>query len=246
MLKSTARLSGALLLAAALIAPPFSRAAEHPSGGEHPTSRPRPRQPAKRDNEFKEQTTEEEVPAARERPKGREHPTKREHPIAPTPPSRRKEFRAFQAPRPHKRKKRTRRRKKRHEHPGGEHPSHDPSAAKRSVSIEDVAVAVERYIDRDSELKGGYFFVYDEEKSMALPLTLKKIHRNRLAALEEDLYFVCADFTTPRGRIYDLDLMVRGSNKYVLDVTKIFVRKEAGKPRYTWAEKNGVWYKVPI
>ena len=90
------------------------------------------------------------------------------------------------------------------EHP--EHPSEHPTTKKEpQLSIIELAISIENYIQNDVNLKGG-FFVYDKKKKEILNLTLKKIHKERLSNIGGDTYFACADFIASNGNIYDLDI----------------------------------------
>jgi hypothetical protein len=103
-------------------------------------------------------------------------------------------------------------------------------------TLEEVAQVIEAYVKRDSELKGGYFLVYDDKADKPLRLHLDKVHRERLSKIEDGLYFVCADFKTPEGTVYDLDFWMTGTNKEDLSVSDVIaVHKEDGKRRYYWS-----------
>lgn len=176
-------------------------------------------------------------------PKAEEHPT--EHPIPSTQPAAEEPLIPL-APLPMDNirtpKKKLQPSK---EHPA-EHPTQDRRAAKRSVTIGDVVREVRKYVRQDARLKGGYFLMYDKQARKALPLTLTRIHRERLAAVRRDLYFVCADFKTPKGDIYDLDLFVRGHHRNLLRVISITIHKENDQPRYTWAQDKGRWKQISL
>ena len=125
-----------------------------------------------------------------------------------------------------------------HEHPG--------AVQTNEVTKEDIAEAVTSYVEEDSDVKGGFFMVYDDVAQAPLVLTMKKVHRDRLSRVGADLYFVCADFATPEGKLYDLDIFMEGPDRDHLEVTEITVHKEQGNPRYTWFEKNGIWMKKAV
>lgn len=131
------------------------------------------------------------------------------------------------------------------EHPA-EHPQEHPAEAKASaLTKEELAEAISSYVEQDAALKGGFFLVYDTVARKPLALTLKKVHTDRLSLIGDQVYFACADFETPAGRVYDLDIFMRGPDREHLEVTEVAVHKEAGAERYTWLEKDGVWKKVP-
>ena len=44
-----------------------------------------------------------------------------------------------------------------------------------------------------------------------------------------------------KGKVYDLDVFMKGPDKDHLVFSKFMVHKEAGKERYTWYEQDGVW-----
>ena len=130
------------------------------------------------------------------------------------------------------------------EHPDKEHKEH-PEGKTTPISKESLAEAIEEYVEQDAALKGGYFLVYDKEQKNSLILELEKVHKERLSKIGEDVYFACADFKTPQGKIYDLDIFMQGPDKEHLKVTEVAVHKEDGKPRYTWYEEEGIWKKKP-
>ena len=129
------------------------------------------------------------------------------------------------------------------EHP--EHPEHPKKQSKgkgAEVTKDAIAKAIRDYAQKDMGLKGGYFLVYDPEAKKPLALTLDRVHDDKLCQVSERLCFACADFKTPEGKVYDLDFFVKHTESG-LEVTEISIHKENGKPRYNWAEKDGVWSK---
>ena len=129
------------------------------------------------------------------------------------------------------------------EHPA-EHPEeHAASVTGPEISKEELADAIRDYVEKDSALKGGYFLVYDKKAGESLALSLVKVHEDRLSSIGHDVHFACADFKTPEGKVYDLDIFMKGHDKDHLAVTEVSVHKEAGVERYTWHEEGGVWKK---
>lgn len=126
-----------------------------------------------------------------------------------------------------------------------EHPQEHPSGekSKKSMNIQVLSKAIHGYVESDSELKGGYFLVYDPVAKKALPLKLDKVHEDKLATLGGGVYFACADFKAPDGTVYDLDVFMKGKPGH-LEPTDVSIHKVAGEPRYTWKEEGGVWKKV--
>jgi hypothetical protein len=127
------------------------------------------------------------------------------------------------------------------EHPA-EHPE-EQHGSKPGITKGELGDAVRDYVEKDSALKGGYFLVYDKKAGESLALSLLKVHEDRLSSIGRDVYFACADFKTPEGKVYDLDIFMKGHDKDNLAVTEVSVHKEAGVERYTWREEGGVWKK---
>lgn len=126
-----------------------------------------------------------------------------------------------------------------------EHPAEHPKESVQTAAItkDELADAIEAYIKKESASHGGYFVAYDEKAGEDLRLSLDRVHRKRLSKVGKGLYFACADFKTPEGKIYDLDVFMTGVDKDNLAFSKFSIHKEAGKERYTWYEQSGVWMK---
>ena len=129
------------------------------------------------------------------------------------------------------------------EHPT-EHPSEHPTTIKfPKLTILQLAESIEKYIQQDIELKGG-FFVFDVKNNEVLNLQLSKIHKKRLSNIGNNTYFACADFQASNGKVYDLDVFMMGKSQDDLVVTEINVHKESGIARYGWQNSGGIWVKV--
>ena len=129
------------------------------------------------------------------------------------------------------------------EHPGKEHPTKEHPG--KEISLDDLAKTIEDFVKMDSELKGGYFLIYDTATNKPLALKLQRVHKDRLSKVSENKYFACADFISSEGKLYDLDFFI-GSMHDQLKVTEISIHKEQGVPRYNWVEEGGIWKKVKI
>lgn len=125
------------------------------------------------------------------------------------------------------------------EHPM-EHPEERPTKKETGLSKEALAKAIREYVKRDTTLKGGFFSVYDQEAKKVLALTLVKVHEDKLATVKKGVYFACADFETPDGHLYDLDIFMQ-ETKAGLEVSEVTIHKEDGKARYGWIEEKGIW-----
>ncbi len=125
------------------------------------------------------------------------------------------------------------------EHP--EHPEHHGSPP----SIEEVATFLESHVAEVTAGTDGRMSIRDEKTGQALELQLDKIHRERLAQTDEHTYFVCADFKSRDGEVFDLDFWVH-QIAHGLQVTETMIHKQSGNPRYTWYEESGVWKRKPM
>ena len=136
-----------------------------------------------------------------------------------------------------------------------EHPTEHPTKAKKvkkaqaekpteakagAVTIDQMSQAITDFISTDSELKGGFFLVYDASSKKSLQLTLDKVHKERLSQCGDNLFFACSDFKSAGKEMYDVDFFME-SKDGKLAVTEIMIHKEDGKARYSWVEKDGVW-----
>lgn len=129
------------------------------------------------------------------------------------------------------------------EHPTEtEHPEHPEDKTESSLTIEQLAKAINDYVTNDARAKGGYFLVYDPVAKKPIVLTLDRVHEERLSSLGGGIYFACADFTSPEGTTYDIDVFMK-ENETGLEATEVHVHKVDGKPRYTWKEEAGVWVR---
>jgi hypothetical protein len=127
-----------------------------------------------------------------------------------------------------------------------EHPEHPKSSKeKKSLTTDDMAKGIKSYVERDSALKGGHFLLFDPVQSKVLDLKLSKIHLDKLAQVNDGLYFACCDFTSADGNTYDVDFWMKEDDD-ILSVSEIKVHKDNGVPRYTWVEKDGEWSTAPV
>jgi len=112
-------------------------------------------------------------------------------------------------------------------------------------SADDLADAIESYVEDDADLKGGYFLVYDAVDKKPLALTLVKVHREKPRSNSPGVWFACADMKSTEGIAYDVDVFVVEDEDGVLQTTDVSIHKKAGKPRYTWQEdRGGSWKKA--
>lgn len=135
----------------------------------------------------------------------------------------------------------------REEHP--EHPKKQENPgnpeAKATLTTEELAQAIEKYVADTSARQGGVFMVKDQVEGKELALTLKKIHKDKLAQISPGVYFLCADFAGADGTVYDLDIFMKGPDADHLETTEVTIHKKNGVERYSWYEEGGLWKKRP-
>ena len=71
----------------------------------------------------------------------------------------------------------------------------------------------------------------------------EQVQKERLCRGGEQTYFDGADWRGEDGVVYDLDFFMKGKAKDSLAFTEVSVHKQDGKARYSWFEKDGLWYK---
>ena len=129
-----------------------------------------------------------------------------------------------------------------------EHPddAEHPEDAGSPPNIEEVARFIEAHVAETTADSDGWMMIHDEGAGKDRKLRLDTIHRERLAKTSEGTYFVCADFTSSGGAVFDLDFWIQRTDDG-LKITDTMIHKESGKPRYTWSEDEaGVWKRNPL
>ncbi|MBI4566418.1 MAG: transglutaminase domain-containing protein [Planctomycetes bacterium] len=117
-------------------------------------------------------------------------------------------------------------------------------AQAQSVSIEQIAAAIEKHIARESEAGGGYFRLPHEGKELKLKLV--RVHMEYLADLGGGVQFACVDLVGTDGPVYDVDFFLKGGPGD-MTVTETTVHKVNGQPLYAWEQKeDGTWHRVPV
>lgn len=114
----------------------------------------------------------------------------------------------------------------------------------QSVSIEQIAAAIEDHIAVKSEADGGYFLLPYE--GTELKLKLVRVHMEYLADLGGGIQFACVDLVDTDGPVYDVDFFLKGGPGN-MTVTETTAHKINGQPLYAWEqEKDGTWSRVPV
>jgi uncharacterized protein involved in copper resistance len=132
------------------------------------------------------------------------------------------------------------------EHPAEQPQEHEMMLSTQVVNKDNLEDAIRRYIAAETAKGEGSFLFVDDKTGETLKLVIKKVHDERLAALGDNTFFACADFKTPDGKVYDLDIFMKGKTVNDLAPMEVTVHKEEGVERYTWAEVEGIWHKVAI
>jgi hypothetical protein len=135
---------------------------------------------------------------------------------------------------------------------GSEHP--DESSKSQSMTIEQFADAAKAHadaakahIEKEAKKHDGHFMVKDQKTGKKLKLDLEKVHRKRLSHLGDNRYFVCANFTSQDGTLYDVDIFMEGTKKSNLEEAgKPKVHKVEGEPRFTYYQEDGVWKRKSV
>jgi hypothetical protein len=120
------------------------------------------------------------------------------------------------------------------------------------LTREEIRAAIQRIVDRDQSLHGGYFLLWDAATSNTWRLKHQSVHervafidspvaRRMLAErgvapgarAEEIVYFACNNFVSAEGTLVDVDVwMARSGDK--LSPIQYRIHKVNGKPRYAF------------
>lgn len=121
------------------------------------------------------------------------------------------------------------------EHPKSEHPA-------KKVTIKEIDKSITTAIEEQAKAD-GMFHVKDDVLDKTWNLTLVKVHKDKLTALDATNYFACVDFKADDGTMVDVDFFLK-SQDGKLNVTDTSVHKVNGAARYMYQEKDGFWVRV--
>jgi transglutaminase-like putative cysteine protease len=114
----------------------------------------------------------------------------------------------------------------------------------QTVSIEQIAVEIERHIAEKSAVDSGFYRL--THLGSELKLQLVRIHMEYLADLGGGVQFACVDLVGTDGPVYDVDFFLRG-NPGNMAVTEVTVHKVNGQPLYAWEQNaGGTWSRIPV
>jgi len=119
----------------------------------------------------------------------------------------------------------------------------DTSGSIPNVVTKDIQDGIEKYIEEQTRLGGGYFKVtFNGEE---LQLKLVRVHTEYLANLGPRRHFACVDLASSDGDVYDVDFFLAGDPGQ-MTVTETTVHKFNGQPFYVWKQKRDkTWHRSP-
>jgi len=128
--------------------------------------------------------------------------------------------------------------------PRGTTTSQQSSTQTMEVSNADISAGLKKYIDSYARKSSDRKF-HVRYRGKDLPLSLIRVHDDRLSSLGAGKYFACVDMKGSDGRIYDIDFFM-ALRPGQMKVTETSIHKINGKPLYNWKEENGVWKRVRV
>lgn len=96
------------------------------------------------------------------------------------------------------------------------------------AEAKEVQQAIEDYIQRDIELKGG-FFLYDSDLKRVVGMKFDHVHEG-VTRMTDGQFFACVDMRSVRGPLYDLDVYLEETDEG-LKPTRLVVHKVDGQKR---------------
>lgn len=113
-----------------------------------------------------------------------------------------------------------------------------------NVVTADIQAGIEKYIDEQTRLGGGYFSLPYRDKTLRLKLV--RVHTEYLANLGPRRHFACVDLASTEGDVFDVDFFMAGDPGN-MTVTETTIHKINGQPFYLWEQNDeGVWERVPV
>jgi transglutaminase-like putative cysteine protease len=123
-------------------------------------------------------------------------------------------------------------------------PAHSAPLPISTVVTADIQAGIEKYIDDQSRLGGGYFELPFKDKILRLKLV--RVHIEYLANLGPRYHFACVDLADTYGEVYDVDFYLKG-DPGAMSVTETTVHKINGQPLYAWEQKEDrTWHRVLV
>jgi len=120
----------------------------------------------------------------------------------------------------------------------------ESSDAVPEVVTADIQQGIEKHIEEQTRLGGGYFRIPFE--GTELHLKLVRVHTEYLANLGPRRHFACVDLASTDGDVYDVDFFLAG-DPGAMTVTETTVHKANGQPLYVWKQKSDkTWQRFPF
>ena len=118
-----------------------------------------------------------------------------------------------------------------------------PRLVAKSAPTAEIQAGIEKHIQEQVRLGGGYFKL--PFRNQELRLKLVRVHTEYLAKLGPRRYFACVDLADISGDVYDVDFFLAG-DPAGMKVTETTVHKLNGQPFYAWEQKSdGTWQRIP-
>lgn len=127
---------------------------------------------------------------------------------------------------------------------GQDAPAASAPPVPNSVITADIQAGIERNIEEQVRLGGGYFKL--PFRNHELRLKLVRVHTEYLSKMGPRRYFACVDLVDISGDVYDVDFFLAG-DPAAMKVTETTVHKINGQPFYAWEQKSdGTWQRLPL
>jgi transglutaminase-like putative cysteine protease len=108
----------------------------------------------------------------------------------------------------------------------------------------DIQKSIERHVEEQVRLGGGYFKLPFRDQQLRLKLV--RVHTEYLSKLGPDRFFACVDLVDISGDVYDVDFFLAG-DQAAMKVTETSVHKINGQPFYAWEQKSdGTWHRIAM
>ncbi|MHC4534687.1 MAG: transglutaminase-like domain-containing protein [Planctomycetota bacterium] len=120
----------------------------------------------------------------------------------------------------------------------------DSSESVPNLVTKDIQDGIEKHIEEQTALGGGYFILPFDDKELKLKLV--RVHTEYLANLGPRHHFACVDLASIDGDVYDVDFFLTG-DPGAMKVTETTVHKINGQPFYAWEQKRDKsWQRVTV
>jgi transglutaminase-like putative cysteine protease len=113
-----------------------------------------------------------------------------------------------------------------------------------NVVTKDIQDGIEKHIEEQTRLGGGYFKLAFGDSELKLKLV--RVHTEYLANLGPRRHFACVDLASVDGDVYDVDFFLAGDPGR-MTVTETTVHKLNGQPFYVWKQnRDKTWHRRPV